>query len=156
LIIREIISALFPPKPTLESIMQSGNVPCVLRLPEPPKPKAKPAKQEKPKDQDAYIIDGNRNQWGFVNDSTVLTNKSKRSAVPELTSDDITALTAEGYFADDSTTRGKESNRATREAKRLWCDGSPIDVIAARTNRSVSWVEKRVAVFGRFIDDNAG
>lgn len=147
----EILAIIAPPPVTLESVFQSGETRAILPA---PKPKEKPAPKQKakqePKQADAYQIDKDLNQWGFVNDSTILTSqKTRKDAVPDVTASDIEGLQEWGLWAEETTKRGRDANNATRTAKRLWCDGATVDAIAKQTGRGVSWVEKRTAVFGR-------
>ena len=120
----------FPETPTLSQLAHGL---CAL-----PMPRERIKAPVKKKAADMYVIDQDRNQYGFHTATAI--NQNEGSG-PDLTGYDIELLKERTYWG------GKKVAAKNEQAKAYWHTGKTEREAAAMLGVSDSWVEKRFGTF---------
>jgi len=127
------ISQLFnPATPDLKALATGL---CVL-----PMPRMTPTAPPKSKPTDLFVIDQDRNEYGF---HQATANRQTDGSKPELTGYDIRLLKERGYWG-----KGRMVQERNAKAKAAWHSGRTEKEASVTIGVSESWVEKRFGTFG--------
>lgn len=124
-----------PKKPQTLAELASGL--CVL--PKPRQPIEKPIRK---KSQDIFVIDEERNEFGFHQATSTRQTEGSQS---DLTGYDIRLLKERGYWG--MSAKGRATNDKNAACKQCWHTGKTEKEAATQLKVSVSWIEKRYGSF---------
>lgn len=139
-ILAAIKQAFMPEIPTLRDA--SAGL-CVL-----PMPAARKEAPKQPKAVDLFVIDKDRNVFGF-NSATAV--RQTEGSVPALTQYDIDLLVDREYWG-----KGKEVQNKNARCKQMWHSGSSEQETASALGVGESWVEKRFGTFATALSMEQG
>lgn len=127
------IKAVFSPSEAL-SIGQLASGLCVL-----PMPKQRPVAPKSEAPTDLFVIDEDRNEFGF---NFATAQKQNNGGIPTLTGYDVQLLKERDYWGKNKALQSKNAM-----CKRLWHSGDTEKEAGVKLGKSESWVEKRYGSF---------
>jgi hypothetical protein len=135
------IKSFFQPKEYTLAELATGL--CVL-----PMPRQKPEQIKKQKAADLYVIDRDRNEFGFHFASA---SRQNEGSIAELTAYDVRLLKARGYWGKGADVQAKNAG-----CKLAWHNGRTEGECAVSLGVSESWVEKRYGTFATALLEEIG